>query len=256
MVELTDKTVIVTGAAGGIGAACVRVFADAGAKVMMNDVDDAGYRLADEIGPDRCRFTAGDVSDEPSVRHLIEETLEAFGSLDVLLNNAAVLLPVAPVHETTVEQFNTLMAVNVRGVFLCCKHAHSHLKKSRGCIVNISSMVGICGEKHHAVYSATKGAINALTMSMAVDYGQEGIRCNAICPSSVLTPNSDKIVQSSPNPEATVELRKKINAIGFTADPGNIASVALFLASPASAFMTGAIVPVSGGCECGYGLKY
>ncbi|HVF09238.1 MAG TPA: SDR family oxidoreductase, partial [Abditibacteriaceae bacterium] len=146
--------------------------------------------------------------------------------------------------------------VNVRGSFLLCKYSYSHLKQSKGCIINISSMAGVHGEKHHAIYSATKGAINALTQSMAVDYGPHGIRCNAVCPSSVLTPNVNKMIDALPNSEEIVHLRKSINALGYTATPDQIASVALFLASPAAAFMTGAIVPVSGGAECGYGIKY
>jgi NAD(P)-dependent dehydrogenase (short-subunit alcohol dehydrogenase family) len=184
------------------------------------------------------------------------QTIDTFSTLDILVNNAAVLVPTAPVHETSLEEFEKLVAVNLRGMFLLCKYSYPHLKQSRGCIINISSMAGVHGEKHHAAYAATKGAINALTQSMAVDYGPDGIRCNAICPSSVLTPNVDKMISASPNAEEIVQLRKTINCLGYTATPDQIAAVAVFLASPAASFMTGAITPVSGGTECGYGIKY
>jgi NAD(P)-dependent dehydrogenase (short-subunit alcohol dehydrogenase family) len=246
--------VIVTGASGGIGRACVKAFLDAGARVMMSDVADA--RPVAGWSGDRCRFLRADLRDEAAVRRLIHETVDEFGRLDVLVNNAALLVPTAPVHETSLEEFDQLVAVNVRGTFLCCKHAYPHLKQSRGCVISLSSMAGVHGEKHHAAYAATKGAINALTMSMAVDYGAESIRCNAVCPSSVLTPNVDKTIAALPNAAQVVDLRKTINPLGYTAKPDQIASVIVFLASPAASFITGAIIPVSGGAECGYGVKY
>lgn len=145
--------------------------------------------------------------------------------------------------------------MNFKGTFLCCKYAYPHLKASRGCIVNISSMTGVTGAQCHAVYSATKGAINASTQSMAVDYGREGIRCNAVCPSSVTTENYLRSIESDPKRVQQLEYRNQINCLGYTASPGEVASVVLFLASPAASFMTGAIVPVSAGTECGYGIK-
>ena len=111
-------------------------------------------------------------------------------------------------------------------------------------------------EKHHAAYAATKGAINALTHAMAIDYGREGIRVNAVAPSSVITPNVDRMIDASPDPRAVVELRKNINALGYTSRPEEIAAVVRFLASDAASFITGAVIPVSGGTECGYGIKY
>ena len=251
MNNLQNRAVIVTGACGGIGSALVRAFLESGARVMASDIVES-----DLSNTEYCRFTRGDVSDEGDARNLVAETIETFGRLDVLVNNAAVLVPGAPVHQTSLEEFEKLVAVNLRGAFLLCKHSYPHLCSTHGCIVNISSMAGVHGEKHHAVYAATKGAINALTQAMAIDYGPEGIRCNAICPSSVLTPNVDKIIDALPNAEEIIHLRKSINVLGYTATPAQIAAVAVFLASPAASFMTGAIVPVSGGSECGYGIKY
>ena len=251
MHNLQDRTAIVTGAAGGIGRALVEAFLEAGARVMASDIADG-----DLPDTEYCLYARADVSNESSVQSLIAQTVESFGAVDILINNAAVLTPTAPVHETLLKEFEKLVAVNLRGTFLLCKYCYPHLKQSKGCIINVSSMAGVHGEKHHAIYSATKGAINALTQSMAVDYGPDGIRCNAICPSSVLTPNVDKMIDALPNSEEIVQLRKSINCLGYTATPDQIASVAVFLASPAAGFMTGAIVPVSGGTECGYGIKY
>ena len=256
MNSLEDKTVIVTGASGGIGLACVDAFLDAGARVMMADVDPSGSRRADQAGADRCRFTRTDVSDDDAVRRLIDQTVGVFGSLDVLVNNAAVLSPCAPVHQTTLEEFDALVSVNLRGLFLCSKHAVPHLKRTRGSIVNMSSMAGVIGEKNHAVYSATKGAINALTRSMAIDYGPDRVRVNAICPSCVATPSSERAIAESPDADAIRRMRPQMTHLGFVAEPEHVASVAVFLASDAALYMTGAIVPVSGGSECGCGLKF
>jgi NAD(P)-dependent dehydrogenase (short-subunit alcohol dehydrogenase family) len=247
MSTLQDKVALITGAGGGIGRALVTAFEEAGARVVAVDLsanNSAEYSIA------------ADVSDESEVENLIAQTIEKFGALDILVNNAAVLAPTAPVEQTSLEEFENLIAVNLRGSFLLSKYSYPHLKQSRGCILNVSSMAGVHGEKHHAIYAATKGAINALTQSMAVDWGDDGIRVNALCPSSVLTPNVDKMIEALPNASEIIQLRKQINALGFTATPEQIASVAVFLCSPAAAFMTGAIVPVSGGSECGYGLKY
>jgi len=143
----------------------------------------------------------------------------------------------------------------VRGLFVICKFAYPHLKRSKGCIINMSSMAGVAGEKHHCIYSASKGFMNALTKSLAIDYGREGIRCNAVAPSSVLTPNVDRLIAAEPNAAEIIELRKNINLLGYTSRPEEIASAVVFLASPEASFITGAIIPVSGGTECGYGLK-
>jgi NAD(P)-dependent dehydrogenase (short-subunit alcohol dehydrogenase family) len=238
MKPLTQSIVLVTGASGGIGQACVRAFTDAGAKVIATDVKGDGC-------------TPVDIRNERAV----EQLFAGIESLDVLVNNAAIFRPMKPAHETTAAEFDQLIAVNLRGLFFCCKHAYRLLQRSKGCIVNVSSMAGVHGEKGHAVYCATKGAINALTQAMAIDYGADGIRCNAICPSSVLTPNTDALVNEARDPAAIVEMRRRITQLGYTAKPEEIASVAVFLASPAASFMTGAIVPVSGGSECGYGIK-
>ena len=255
MRELPGSTVIVTGASGGIGRACVEAFAAAGCRVVMADIDESAKIIEEKFGGTRCQFVHTDLADEASIRRLIAATIDSYGSIDVLVNNAARLVPVTPLHETNLEEFESVIAVNVRGLFLICKYAYPYLKQSRGCVINISSMAGVTGEKHHCIYSASKGFMNALTKSMAIDYGREGIRCNAIAPSSVLTPNVDQMIAAQPNADEIIQMRKNINLLGYTSQPHEIAAVAVFLASPGASFITGAVMPVSGGSECGYGIK-
>lgn len=128
-------------------------------------------------------------------------------------------------------------------------------EKSRGCVVNMSSMTGLVGAQGHAAYSVTKGAINTMTQSLAADWGKDGIRVNAVCPSSVQTEAVDRIIDATENPAAVRAARQATNFLNTVASPEQIASVAVFLASPAAAFMTGALVPVSGGSELGYSQK-
>jgi len=248
--SLKNKTVIVTGAAGDIGNACARAFLAAGANVVLADIAPI------QLNSDACRYIPTDVASEDSIKNLIDATLAAFSGIDILVNNAAVIPPMTKVHETQAVDFDKLIAVNLRGPFLCSKYAYPHLRKTRGCIVNVSSMSGVCGEAGHAAYSASKGGLNGLTKAMAIDYGPDGIRCNAVCPSSVLTAATDKLINAAPDPQKVVAYRKRINLLGYTATPEQIASVVLFLCSPAAGFMTGAIVPVSGGSEIGYGVKF
>ena len=251
MSTLQGKTAIITGAAGGIGRALVETFLANGAKVIGSDVIGST-----PIESENFHFVQADASDKTSVKNLSAQTMERFDALDILVNNAAVLTPTASVQNTSLEEFEKLVQVNLRGAFLSCKYAYPHLLQSKGCVLTISSMAGIHGEKEHAIYAATKGALNALTQSMAVDWGADGIRCNALCPSSVLTPNVDKMIEALPNASEIIALRKSINVLGFTATPQHIAEAAVFLCSPQAGFITGAIVPVSGGSECGYGIKY
>lgn len=247
--DFSGRAVLITGAApGGIGAATARAFAAGGARVTVADIDERAAEVAKEV---RGTFRRVDIADEAQVARLVGE----FESLDVLVNNAAVLRPEKPIQDTTTDEFDLLMQVNVRGTFLLCRAAYPLLKLSRGCIVNVSSMTGVHGARDHAAYSVTKGAVNALTQSLAADWGRDGIRVNAVCPSTVETENVDKIIDSKENPAAIREARRGVTSLGAVASAGMIAEAILFLASPGAAFIHGALVPVSGGSECGYGQK-
>jgi NAD(P)-dependent dehydrogenase (short-subunit alcohol dehydrogenase family) len=147
-----------------------------------------------------------------------------------------------------------LINVNLRGVYLGCRLAYKHLKTSHGCVLNISSMAGVTGQRDHAIYSATKGAINTLTRSTAADWGPDGIRVNALCPTAVRTDGLEQWMKQQPNREEIEDYLRRIHVLGYYPDAEAVASVAAFLCSDDATFVTGCIMPVSGGSECGYKL--
>jgi NAD(P)-dependent dehydrogenase (short-subunit alcohol dehydrogenase family) len=158
------------------------------------------------------------------------------------------------VQDTTLDQFEQLVDVNFRSVFLGCKLSYPHLKAARGCVLNISSMAGVTGQERHAVYGATKGAINALTKCTAVDWGRDGIRVNAICPAGVWTDTLRRWMKVQPDAAGIESYLNKIHSLGYCPEPEEIASVAAFLCCDEAKFVTGCVMPVSGGSECGYNV--
>jgi NAD(P)-dependent dehydrogenase (short-subunit alcohol dehydrogenase family) len=254
MSRLVSKVALITGGAQGIGEACVRRFVAEDARVLIGDVKlEKGAALAAELG-DSVLFQELDVTSEDQFAVAIAMAVETWGRFDILVNNAAAIFPAAPLEETTNEEFDRLMAVNVRGVFLGCKLAYPHLKQSRGCVVNISSMAGVTGQADHAVYGATKGAVNALTKCAATDWGQDGVRVNSICPACVLTEATFQSCAQQPDPDAALAQLDKIHLLGRAAEPAEIAAAVAFLASDDASFITGCNLPVSGGSECGYNM--
>ncbi len=252
--RLQDRVALITGGSAGIGAAMVRRFVADGARVFVADRDQPrGEALCAELGPSTM-FHPLDVSDAASFAAAIDSLIKRWGRLDILVNNAGIALPAEPVQNTTIDQFDQLVDVNLRSVFLGCKLAYPHLRASRGCVLNLSSMSGITGQERHAVYGATKGAINALTRCTAVDWGREGIRINALCPAGVWTDTLRAWIEAQPDPQGIDQYLKDIHALGYCPEPGEIASVAAFLCSDDAKFVTGCIMPVSGGGECGYNV--
>ncbi|MDO8543388.1 MAG: SDR family oxidoreductase [Opitutaceae bacterium] len=252
--RLHDKVTLVTGGAAGIGAAIVRRFVAEGARVLVGDRDQPrSDALCAELGAPAC-FRGLDVSDADSFTGAIAKAVSLWGRLDILVNNAAIALPAAAVQDTSLDQFEQLVDVNLRSVFLGCKLAYPHLKASRGCVLNISSMAGVTGQERHAVYGATKGAINALTKCTAVDWGRDGIRINALCPAGVWTDTLRQWIKVQPDPAGTHAYLDRIHALGYCPEPDEIASVAAFLCSDDAKFLTGYVMPVSGGSECGYNI--
>lgn len=245
--RLEGRVALITGAAAGIGAACARRFASEGARLVLADVRE--QELARELG---ARAVELDVQDEAGWRETLDGIAATEGRLDVLVHNAAAVFPAAPVQETSTREFDHLMAVNVKSVYLGCRLAWPLLRAARGCVLNISSMAGVQGQANHAIYSATKGAINALTKSTAADWGPHGVRINALCPSSVWT---DAMAEWSREQGEIADLDAyfaRLHPLGYCATPEEIATVAAFLCSDEAKYMTGAVVPVSGGSECGY----
>lgn len=252
--RLQDRVALVTGGAAGIGAAIVRRFVMEGARVVIGDLDQPrGSRLGAELGP-AAAFQVLDVADPDSFATAIARTVEFGGRLDILVNNAGIALPAAPIQETSLTEFEQLIDVNLRSVFLGCRLAYPHLRAVRGCVLNISSMAGVTGQERHAVYGATKGAINALTRCAAVDWGRDGIRINALCPAGVWTDTLRQWMKAQPDAAGIEDYLQRIHALGYCPEPAEIASVAAFLCSDEARFVTGCLMPVSGGSECGYNV--
>jgi len=248
--QLSGKVAIITGAATGIGKASAKLFAHEGARVVVADIDVAGgpqavRELQDTGGA--AIYVKADVTDPPQVQALMERTLEAFGRIDVLFNNAAVNL-FARVTETSAGEWDRVMAVNVKGVFLCCKYAIPIMQRQGGgVIVNSSSAAGIVGLRNLAAYTASKGAVLQLTKNLALDYARDHIRVNALCPGVTATEMTVKMIVTSNDPEAERARLSSGNALGRMAEPEEIARAALYLASDASSFVTGAHLLVDGG---------
>lgn len=252
--RLNGKRALVTGGGAGIGAAIVRRFVAEGARVLVGDRDQPrGEALCAELGTGAA-FQGLEVSDACSFAAAIDRAIALWGGIDILVNNAGIALPAAALQDTTLDQFEQLVDVNLRSVFLGCKLAYPHLKASRGCVLNISSMAGVTGQERHAIYGATKGAINSLTKCAAVDWGRDGIRINALCPAGVWTDTLRQWMKQQPDAAGIESYLKQIHALGYCPEPDEVASVAAFLCSDEARFITGCILPVSGGSECGYNV--
>ena len=244
----------ITGAGSGIGEATAQLFAQNGAQVVVADRDEKnGRRVARTLGK-HAQFVRTDVASEPSVCAALATTVKKFGRLDVLVNNAGIGL-VGDVTETSLTDFERLLRVNVRGVFLCSKHAVAQMLVQprrgewSGTIINIGSVAGLVSIDRRFAYCATKGAVIAMTRSLAMDFVSQRIRANCICPGTVQTPFVEGYLEKFHRHEKE-ETRAKIAArqpMGRLGRPGEIAALALYLASDASSFVTGAVYLIDGG---------
>lgn len=253
MGDLTDKVVFITGGAAGIGKECVKTYLKAGAKVVVFDNNEpALQQLTIELNTKRLTTFFGDAQRESDLQKSLEETFRLHGSINVIHNNVGIASPSKSLDETTDEEWDKLFTINLKSVLWTTRHGIGYLKQSKGCILNTSSMVGQMGQSIHAAYVATKGGMDALTKSMALDYATFNIRVNAICPAGVWTPLLEKWASEQPDPTQASDYLAKIHALGYCPQGDVIADVALFLVSDAARFVTGCIMPVSGGAELGY----
>jgi NAD(P)-dependent dehydrogenase (short-subunit alcohol dehydrogenase family) len=186
------------------------------------------------------------------VEEAIRKILERFGRLDAIHNNAGIASPAAALHDTSEAEWDRLFQINLKGVFWTVKHGLEALKSSRGCILNTSSLVGEIGQEIHAAYSATKGAMNALTKSMALDYARFGVRVNAVCPAGVWTPMLRQWASEQPDPSGISRYLDEIHPLGFCPEGDVVAEACVFLLSDKSGFITGHLMHVTGGAELGY----
>lgn len=240
--RLDGKTALVTGGASGIGESICRVFSDAGASVVIADIDASrAEKLAAELP--NASTAVCDITDESSV----QQAFEKLAKLDVLVNNAGIGL-VGGVEETELADFQRLFRVNVEGAFLVTKHSAPLLTASKGAIVNIGSVAGLIGVKKRFAYCATKGAVVAMTRQLAVDYPTQ-FRVNCICPGTVDTPFVEGYLEKYHKHEKDA-VREQLNQrqpIGRLGKPGEIAHLALYLASNEAGFMNGSVITIDGG---------
>lgn len=245
--RLAGKVCIVTGGGSGIGRATCLVFAKEGGKVVVADKShEAALSVAREAGEAAIAIRA-DVADSQSVRAMLKQTVDHFGRLDVLVNNAGFGFT-GTVVDTDEADWNRLMAVNLTGVFLGCKYAIPVMRRQGGgVIVNTASVVATMGIRNRAAYCASKGAVAALTRAMALDHVSDGIRVNCVAPGTVDSPYFDKILAQSDDPDALrseLAARQPMNRMGR---PEEIADAILYLASDQSSFVTGSMLTVDGG---------
>jgi NAD(P)-dependent dehydrogenase (short-subunit alcohol dehydrogenase family) len=252
MPRLSGKAAIVTGGSHGIGAATCKALAREGAAVAVTDVlDDDGRMIAEHINSTggNARFWHLDVTDEAAVEHVLGEVANAFGKIDVVVNNAGIAGVSKPTHEITIEEWEHVLKINVGGVFLCTKHAVPHLRRAGGgCIINLSSIYGIISAPDNPPYHASKGALRVMTKTDALLYAQDRIRVNSVHPGFIWTPLVEELARNSP--EGLEAFRRKLDSrhpIGHVGEPDDVAYGIVYLASDEAKFVTGSELVIDGG---------
>ncbi len=247
-ISFDGKVAFVTGASSGIGRATALAFARAGASVSVVDIDEAGaadtVKLIEEIGGTALSVVC-DMSSEHDVQAAVATTVGTFGRLDAAFNNAGIEQPVAPLAEIATSVFDRLVAVNLRGVFLCIQaQAPAMLAAGGGTIVNTASGAGVVGIAGQAAYCATKFGVVGMTKAAALDYAARGVRINAVCPGIVETPMMDRFTGGTEEGRARVVAQEPVGRMGA---PAEIADAVLWLSSAASSFVVGHALVVDGG---------
>jgi NAD(P)-dependent dehydrogenase (short-subunit alcohol dehydrogenase family) len=254
----TDKVVIITGGSKGIGEGCVRAFVAAGARVVFcarTEID--GNALANEVNAlasGEAYFTRCDVSRTSEIQNLIDSTVARYGQLDCLINNAGWHPPHLPVDDFSVKEFRDLLDLNLVSIFAACKLALPHLRRTRGNIINLSSLVGSMGQLHATTYVATKGAITAFTKALAIDEAEHGVRVNSVSPGNIYTPLWQEAIDAAADPEGCRIQGEAAQLLGRMGTIEEVGKLCLFLAAEAT-FTTGVDHFISGGAELGYGRK-
>jgi NAD(P)-dependent dehydrogenase (short-subunit alcohol dehydrogenase family) len=254
-VRLASKVAVITGGASGIGLASARLFVQEGARVLLGDTDEAaGHQAADQLGgaAGSAAFLRTDVASGAEVRRLVDSAVERYGQLDIMFNNAGLGLA-KPLVDTSEEEFDRLVAVNLKGVFLGCKYALPHLlaNPNGGVILNTSSNGGLIGRPGDPVYNATKHGVIGLTRSLALAYADQRIRVNALCPGPIATPLLWSMQPGGMDREAFIRRAVASCPTPRLAAAEEVASAALFLVSDESSFISGIGLPVDGAKAAG-----
>ncbi len=249
---VSDKVALVTGSGTGIGRATALKFAAEGAKVVVSDIHQADGEetvgLIRDAGGE-AGFVLCDVSDPDAVNGLIAETVKAYGRLDCACNNAGIEGKVAPLTDQSVDDFDNVISVNLRGTFLCLQaEIRQMMADGGGAIVNLASVAGLIGFPGLSPYVATKHGVNGLTKNAALEYGPSGIRVNSVCPGGIDTRMLDSLAtQATAGAQSSKEMMDPMHPIGRIGTPDEVAQLIVWLCSPHASFMTGANIPVDGG---------
>lgn len=256
MKRMENKVAVVTGGSRGIGKAICMTFAAEGAKVAVTDVrEEDGIRVCDEIekAGGTAAFWKLDVADEKNVRSVMSEVAGKWNGLHVLVNNAGIIGPDKPTHLIEEEEWDKVFAVNVKGVFLCTKHAIPYIKESGGgSIINLSSIYGLVGSADVPAYHATKGAVRLMSKTDALLYAGDNIRVNSIHPGYIWTPMLEEVAdRRGVDPEKFREEAAAAQPLGRIGEPDDIARAAVYLASDESRIVTGSELVVDSGYTAG-----
>ena len=244
--RLENKVALISGGARGMGAVEAKLFAEEGAKVIIGDIlEEEGRKVEAEINEagGECVFVSLDVSNEEAWQNAVNEAVSRYGKLDILVNNAGIYRA-HNVEETTSDEWDQVMDINAKGVFLGTKHAIPAMRDAGGgSIVNISSVAGLVGSRATSAYNASKGAVRLLTKSTAIQYASDGIRANSVHPGTIETPMTEGFLA---DPSMRQD-RMNRTPIGRLGKPEDVAYGALFLASDEASFMTGSELVIDGG---------
>ena len=248
---LNNKVSIITGGATGIGKATVETFAKEGAKVIFCDTNKKqgflNQKKFNSMGLDTF-FIQADVSNEADVKKMINFVVKKFNKIDTLFNNAGIEQPVTPSHKVDVKIFDKIISINLKGVFLCSKHALPiMMKKKSGAIVNNSSISAFANVGGNIGYASSKGGVMSLTRVLAVEYAKYNIRVNAVCPGVIDTPMNERNLKRAVNKSQLKKKWKTVTPLGRVASPYELAQTVLFLSSNMSSFVTGVGLLVDGG---------